>query len=197
MVPRDTFRVVYARHGLLWRHTAPLRANVMDYAHLMRALALPADFAPPTELHYEDISARALTRVDLAADVAGINSSIDLIRRTRGGSWPSEPVSEEFDYVDLVWHECEFREGYSFSYAVYHADGHYLGCCYFYPMGRRTPLDETLMRHDVDVSWWVTPDGYHGGYYVKLYVALRHWIAGAFPFENPHFSNREIPFAPR
>jgi hypothetical protein len=50
-----------------------------------------------------------------------------------------------------------------------------------------------LLQHDVDVSWWVTPDAYHGGYYARLYAALRHWIADAFPFRSPHFSNREIP----
>jgi len=26
-------------------------------------------------------------------------------------------VSADFNYVDLVWHELEFREGYSFTYA--------------------------------------------------------------------------------
>jgi hypothetical protein len=60
-------------------------------------------------------------------------------------------------------------------------------------MGRRTPLSDRLLQHDVDVSWWVTPEAYDGGYYAGLYVALRHWIVEAFPFKNPHFSNREIP----
>ena len=64
------------------------------------------------------------------ADVNGINSSLAVIQRTRGGDWPSGPISEEFDYVDLVWHELEFRENYSFSYAVYNAADEYLGCCY-------------------------------------------------------------------
>jgi len=50
-----------------------------------------------------------------------------------------------------------------------------------------------LMQHDVDVSWWVTPDAYNDGYYAKLYVALVHWVSNAFPFKNPYFSNREIP----
>lgn len=165
----------------------------MDYKNFIKSLQLPAAFAPPTELTSEDIVARAISRADLVADVNGINSSIDIIRRTRGGNWPSGPVSEEFNYVDLVWHELEFRENYSFAYAVYDAGRQYLGCCYFYPMGRRTPLDEHLLHHDVDVSWWVTPDAYHRGYYAKLYLALRQWIADAFPFKNPHFSNREIP----
>ena len=100
----------------------------------------------------------------------GINASLELIRRTRGGRWPTEPVTEDFNYVDLVWHECEFREGDSFTYAVYDAGGQYLGCCYLYPMGRRTPLTEELLDYDVDVSWWVTPDAYRRGY---LHQAVR------------------------
>ena len=165
----------------------------MDYKNLIKSLELPAGYAPPVELSFEDIVARALSRADLVADVKGINSSIEVILRTRGGNWPSGPISEEFDYVDLVWHELEFRENYSYSYAVYDTAGQYLGCCYFYPMGRRTPLDETTVQHDVDVSWWVTEDAYHRSYYAKLYLALRQWIADAFPFENPYFSNREMP----
>lgn len=48
------------------------------------------------------------------------------------------------------------REGGSFTYAVYDSRGQYPGCCYLYPMGRRTPLTEELLTYDVDVSWWVT-----------------------------------------
>jgi hypothetical protein len=72
-------------------------------------------------------------------DVQGINASIGLIQRTRGGGWPAGPVSEDFNFVDLVWHECEFREGHSFTYAVYDSGGQYLGNCYLSPLGRRTP----------------------------------------------------------
>lgn len=68
-----------------------------------------------------------------------------------------------FNFVDLAWHECEFREGDSFTYAVYVVGGRYLGCCYLYPMGRRTGLTEELVKHDVDVSWWVTPEAYEQG----------------------------------
>ena len=48
----------------------------------------------------------------------GINAGLELIRRTRGGRWPTELVTEDFNYVDLVWHECEFRDGDSFTYCV-------------------------------------------------------------------------------
>ena len=102
-------------------------------------------------------------------------------------------MSEDFDYVDLVWHECEFRESYSFAYAVYDVVGRYLGCCYLYPMGRRTSLTGELLKHDVGVSWWVTPEAYERGLYAKLYIALQRWLAESFQFETPYYSNVEIP----
>jgi hypothetical protein len=167
--------------------------KVMDYHGLIKRLDLPDSWLAPNDLEYDDIRARAIGRADLDDDVQGINTSIELIRRTRGGRWPTEPVSADFNYVDLVWHECEFREGDSFSYAVYDSHGQYLGCCYLYPMGARTKLTEDLLKHDVDVSWWVTPTAYDQGYYTKLYRALRHWLAEELPFTAPYYSNREIP----
>lgn len=189
--------VTLAEQSWFWRVSSRPNGRrddrAMDYAGLVKSLRLPRGFTAPTVLEHEDLRATVLGRVDLADDVRGINASLELIRRTRGGEWPSEPVTEEFDFVDLVWHECEFREGYSFSYAVYDGAGTYLGCCYLYPMGRRTELSEQLIDHDVDVSWWVTPEAYDRGHYVTLYRALRRWVTEAFPFTVPHYSNREIP----
>lgn len=162
----------------------------MDYTGLVKSLDLPAGFTAPRHMAHGDIVAFVLSRADLDDDVEGINSSLDLIARTRGGGWPTGPVTAEDDYVDLVWHELEFREGYSFSYVVRHEDGRYLGCCYLYPVGRRAPLTDELMRHDVDVSWWVTTEAYEDGYYQKLREALGVWVVTEFPFENPYFSNR-------
>ena len=136
-----------------------------DYAQLTKNITLPAGFAAPVRLEFEDMVATVLGREHLAEDIAGINASLDLIAKTRGGGWPTEPVTEEGNFIDLVWHECEFREGYSFSYAVHTAEREYLGCCYFYPLGRRTPLSDELVSKDVDVSWWVTPSAYERGYY--------------------------------
>ena len=103
------------------------------------------------------------------------------------------PVTTDFNFVDLVWHECEFREGDSFSYVLRDADGGYLGCAYLYPLGRRSELTESLARHDVDVSWWVTADAYEAGYYQRAYDGLQRWVIEDFPFTNPYWSNRELP----
>lgn len=164
-------------------------------AGLVRTLGLPPGFTPPTDLRSGDLHAHAISRADLDDDVAGINASLDLIRRTRGGPWPDGPVTAEGNYVDLVWHECEFRDGKSFTYAVHDRDG-YIGCCYLYPVGVRTPLTADLLHHDVDVSWWVTPRAHRAGHYRLLYEALQGWVRTAFPFVDPHWSNVEIPGRP-
>ncbi|HEX5115196.1 MAG TPA: GNAT family N-acetyltransferase [Pseudonocardiaceae bacterium] len=166
--------------------------SARNYDGLVKRLNVPDEWPAPAELTYQNIRASAITRDHLDDDVRGINASIDLIRRSRGGSWPTEPVTADFNYVDLVWHECEFRENDSYTYAVY-ADGRYLGCAYLYPMGRRTPLTDELINHDVDVSWWVTPEAYEKGYYTKVYAALQQWIDTMFPFSKPFYSNTEIP----
>lgn len=165
----------------------------MDYREFVKKLNVPADHPVPDKLVYEDVEIRAISRADLTEDVRGINASLDIIRRTRGGNWPTEPVTEEFNYVDLVWHECEFRDGGSYTYAIYDANNRYLGCVYLYPMGRRTLLTEALLHHDVDVSWWVTPPAYDEGYYDKLHRALRHWLTNDLPFTAPYFSNHQLP----
>jgi hypothetical protein len=165
----------------------------MDYKLLIKRLDMPVDFSPPLQLVDDALTATAITRDDLKEDVRGINTSLELIRRTRGGGWPTDPVTEAFNYVDLVWHELEFRERDSFTYVLRDREGGYLGCCYLYPMGRRTPLNDDLLRYDVDVSWWVTPEAYDAGYYAKAYRALRQWLAAEYPFWKVYFSNREIP----
>jgi hypothetical protein len=93
----------------------------VEYRRFIRKLDVPSGFAVPTTSTYDDIVATAISGADLHEDVKGINVSIELIRRTRGGGWPSEAVTEEFNFVDLVWHELEFRDGDSFAYAVYDA----------------------------------------------------------------------------
>ena len=167
----------------------------MDYSQLIKRLRLPDGAIVPRRLTYDDLVMTAICRGDLSDDVCGINASLDLIRRTRGGVWPTGPVTEDYNYIDLVWHECEFRDGGSFTYVVRETTGNYMGCCYLYPLGTRTPLTEQMLDYDVDASWWVTPDAHANGYYRKVYVALQHWFATEFPFWKPHYSNADIPNA--
>lgn len=160
----------------------------MNYSELIKKL----NFQAPPELAYEDLRAKTLSRTDVKADMEAVNSSLEIIRKTRGGTWPAEAVSGEFNFLDMGWHEREFRDGDSFAYAVYDTSSTYIGCFYLYPMGMRTPLTEELLNYDVDASWWVTSEAYKQGYYEKLYKALQQWLS-ELSIKNVYYSNKEIP----
>jgi hypothetical protein len=128
----------------------------MNYHGLVKRLDLPAVWIPPrswnTTTSVPGRSAAPTTTTMCRASMPA--SSLSGGPAAAAGR-PSR-FSVDFDYVDEIWHECEFREGGSFTYAVYDSRGQYPGCCYLCPMGRRTPLTEELLTYDVDVSWWVT-----------------------------------------
>ena len=79
----------------------------MDHTGLVKSLDLPPGFRPPRHMAYEDIRASAPDPGRSRRRRQGINASVDLIARTRGGGWPTGPVTAEDNYVDLVWHELQ------------------------------------------------------------------------------------------
>jgi len=164
-----------------------------DLTPYAKKLALPETFEAPRRLEAEGLVAHALTREALAQDVRGINASLDLIRETRGGWWPTGPATEQENYVDLVWHECEFRDHKSFTFWLEAPGLGYIGNAYLYPLGVRQPLTPEIAAHDVDVSWWVTPPAFETDYYERVFHALGHWVVTDYPFSRPFFSNVRIP----
>lgn len=165
----------------------------MDYANFIKKFTLPTGYQAPAELKFEDLVARPLTKDDLDDDLAAVNSSVEVIRKTRGGSWPEGPLDKDFDFEDLAWHQREFRDANSFAYVIYNADSSYIGCLYLYPLGVRTELSEQLLPYDVEASWWVTAAAYEHGYSEKTYRALQQWLADSFPFQKVYYSNTELP----
>lgn len=165
----------------------------VNYSAYEKKFIFPSGFKPVKQLVFKDLRARPLARQDLQADLYAVNSSTEIILKTRGGNWPKEQISEEYDLLDLAWHECEFRNGSSFAYVIYNTNNAYIGCFYLYPMGHRSELTEELLSYDVDASWWVSLEAYEQGYYAKLYEALQKWLNSSFPFENIYYSNIDIP----
>jgi hypothetical protein len=165
----------------------------MEYSNMIKEITLDSTFVIPTRLKFEDMIARPLSREDLDADLAAVNSSIEIIQKTRGGSWPSEQLTKDFDFLDLAWHEREFRDRTSFAYVLYHTDGRYLGCFYLYGIGLRIALTKQTINYEVDASWWVTSEGHEHGYYEKVYVALQSWLTLEFPFKKIYYSNKVVP----
>lgn len=166
---------------------------MINYSNFRKFLALPEGVTAPMRLEFENFYAKPLSREDIDADLAGVNSSIELIQKTRGGSWPSQMLDKEADFLDLAWHEREFKDGDSFAYVIYTSKDEYIGCFYLYAVGVRTPLAEQNIDYDVDASWWVTTDAYDKGYYEMVYKALRTWLEDDFRFSKVLYSNKYIP----
>lgn len=157
----------------------------------MTTKIVPESFQVPEQLVHPKFIARKLCASDTYLDYIAVMSSIDLIRKTRGGSWPSPDLSFEEDMIDLAWHQREFEHRSSFAYTVMNPDEtECLGCFYLYPAGYRSEADKEA---DVDVSFWVTQNAYKHGLYDELYKAIKEWLKAEWPFSHPHWSNKELP----
>ena len=162
----------------------------MQLSDFIKPINIPVGFKAPPQLEYKHLRATLLNRKDGKEDLIAVNSSRDLIHKTRGGSWPEEELSEEYNDLDLAWHERENRDGTSFAYCVRDVQGFYVGCFYLYPLGQRQPLSQELLAYDFDASWWTTNEAHGRGDYACLYDGLRVWLDQEFHgLGKPWYSN--------
>jgi len=83
-----------------------------DYSDLKKNIKLQDG------LKADGFFAKPLTREDLESDLAGVNSSIETIQKTRGDSWPTEQFKKYFNYLDLASNDQESRYDISFAYVI-------------------------------------------------------------------------------
>lgn len=153
---------------------------------------LPDEYQVIESLETPHFRLRKLCARDLYLDYIAVMSSIDLIRRTRGGGkWPTPQLTIEDDLIDLAWHQREFESRSSFAYTVMNLDEtECLGCVYIVPPRFRRNVPENA---DAIVTFWVTQTSYDKGLYVELYKTLKPWVEKDWPFKNPYWANLEIP----
>ena len=142
---------------------------------------VPASFVVPEKLETPDFRIRKLTFRDADRDYQAVMSNIDLIRKSRGGDWPSAELTFEDDQIDLAWHQREFERRTSFAYAVMALDEtECLGCVYLYPPGFR---GQQSAGAEVDVSFWVVQAAYNRGLYAVLFGTIQRWLVD-WPFRS-------------
>jgi hypothetical protein len=152
---------------------------------------VPDNFTVPERFTGHGFVARKLMVLDLELDYAAVISSVDLIRKMRGGDWPTTRLTLEQDLKDLGWHEKEFENKSSFTYTVMNPEETMCwGCFYLYPPGLRGDIPNGA---DVDWSFWVTEDAYSQGLYEQLYSDISVWLVQKWPFKKPYCSNVLIP----
>ncbi len=153
---------------------------------------VPENFNPPELVEQPKFILKKLCFSDAALDFEAVMSSIELIRRIRGGNWPTPDLTLEEDQIDLGWHQREFEFKSSFAYTVLSLSrAECIGCVYVYPPDKPwlTPPDGA----DSVVNMWVTQTAYNDGLYPILFQFVQGWVKRDWPFKNPYYSNIEIP----
>jgi len=150
---------------------------------------VPKDFKVPERLETPKFIIRKLCFSDADLDYKAVMTSVEIIKKTRGGNWPPSNLSFEDNQIDLGWHQREFENRTSFAYTVINPNGKdCFGCIYLYPPGYRSKASKNA---DVDVSFWVTQKAYNGGLYKKLYETLDNWLKTTWPFKKIVYTNKE------
>lgn len=156
---------------------------------------VPHGFVPQELVEQPAFILKKLCYSDAELDYKAVLSSVDLIRKIRGGDWPTSDLSYEDDLIDLGWHQREFEYSQSFSYTVLNKTrDQCIGCVYIYPIDK--PWVNAPLGSDAVVNMWVTETAYQAGLYGKLFWFVKQWISENWPFQNPYYSNVEIPAKP-
>ncbi len=147
---------------------------------------VPADFVVPRGLETARLRLRPLTVHDAVKDYEAVMTSAGRLRTLfrPGGSWP-EGLTLEQDLIELAWHQVEFQKRTSFAYTVVSLDEtRVLGCLSIPPSRQR--------GHDAVITMWVRAS--EAGLDGHLYETVVRWVRDAWPFENPGYPGRAIPW---
>lgn len=156
----------------------------MDYDNFV-----PPTFLAPEQRKLAEFGFYKLSARHVYLDYVAVMSSIDLIRKTRGGSWPTPELTFEDNLIDLAWHQREFEHQHSFAFTILSPDATTcLGCLYFYPPNFRKAAPQGAQ---VDVSFWVTQKAYEMGLFGKVKEAIETWLKEAWPWQSHFWSNEQ------
>ena len=149
---------------------------------------VPDDFEVPEVFETHRLRLRPLTINDLVKDFTAVMESQEKLRNgfEPENDWPLGLTLEQ-DLIDLGWHQREFQERASFAYTVVDLDEtRVLGCMYINPT--RKP------GYDAEVSMWVRESESNTGLDEHLFKIVKKWIKERWPFENPGYPGRLIPY---
>lgn len=157
-------------------------------------MLVPKDFVIPEKLDCGEFLIRKLCAKDVYLDYVAVMSSIDIIKKVRGGNWPTKELTIEDDLIDLGWHQREFEFKNSFAFTVMNTDqSRCLGCIYFYPPRTGMSSAKNDDQAEVNISMWVTQEKYDKGLYPKLFHIVKEWVEKDWPFTRVAYVNKELP----
>ncbi|MEE4153300.1 MAG: hypothetical protein V2I27_03995 [Erythrobacter sp.] len=149
---------------------------------------LNKEFEVPEELVTPEFKLRMLTVHDVVKDFEAVTASKPrLLKLFPGwGGWP-EGLTLEDNLIDLGWHQREFTRRDSFAYTVVSLDeARVVGCVYIDPTRK--------IGYDAEVYLWARESAQGDPADRALEAAVRGWVASEWPFANPAFPGRDMPW---
>ncbi|MGI9323961.1 MAG: hypothetical protein ACR2PZ_01990 [Pseudomonadales bacterium] len=145
---------------------------------------VPRNFDVPATLETAEFRLRMLTVNDVVKDFDAVTTSTDHLMSIWPGTWP-EGLTLEQNLIDLGWHQKEFQMQRSFAFTVVTpSEDRVIGCVYIDPTRKR--------GYDAEVYLWARQSELAKGLEVRLYDAVKKWMADDWPFENAAFPGRSI-----
>ena len=149
------------------------------------AQLVPNSFEPP-----KTYVAKTYKLVPLGPSVAELDyqaymSSIDHIRKSQGGNWPSPGLTMQDQAKDMASEKAQWDGRLSFPFAILTPDGtKELGCFYLRPSPKQ--------GYDVVATMWTIQEQFDQGFEDQLYKDMKAWVATAWPFKNVAWVGRDI-----
>lgn len=140
---------------------------------------------PPFQVKTEKYILRKLTVDEVDKDYQAVMSSKESLRKIfcDNDDWPSDQMTLEDNYNDLLEHQKEFDNREGFAYTLVTPDDQVcIGCVYIYPF--------IYGNFDCRVYYWLTDD------FVRLTGHLHNfiigWLKDDFELMHPVFPGRDF-----
>lgn len=151
----------------------------------MSYIFVPEGFQPPYQAKTENFIIRKLTVNEAQKDYIAVMSNKDRLRQVfcDDDDWPSDDMTLEENYQDLLEHQTEFENNEGFAYTILSTDEQVcLGCIYIYPFPHGV--------YDCRVFYWLIKDA------DALDGALRQfidgWLQKSFHLKHPAYPGRDM-----
>lgn len=148
---------------------------------------VPDDFVVPESFAGDGYRLEMLTPAVAELDYQAVIDSRESLRMvfSADDSWPEDDLTLADNVRDLRKHESEFHAREAFAYTVLTpARDLCLGCVYIYP--------STVEQYDCEVYSWVGSSARELD--ARLHGDMRAWLNSHWPFAQPAFPGREIPW---
>lgn len=147
---------------------------------------VPESFKAPFQVENKEFVLRKLTVDEVEKDYAAVMSSKESLRQIfcENDDWPSDDMTIEENYRDLLEHQEEFDKNEGFAYTIVTPDDtKCIGCLYIYPF--------PYGRYDSRVYYWLVDDENERLSGV-LHDFVDQWIPEVFGLERLIYPGRSI-----